>query len=191
MTGNLEANDMSRRNLSTKEKYDRMARSYDLMEIFPETLFFGRFRKTLFAMVRGETLLEVGVGTGKNIPYYPRDMHVTAVDFSPEMLRRAQRRAEKVQAAVTLRQMDIEALQFEAGSFDAVVSTFVFCSVPHPRYLQDDRGKTCAVDGGGGASHSGSAQFRREHWRADVRKKLEKRMSAKGYVMSGVNHERD
>ena len=123
---------MSRKNRSTKEKYDRMARGYDLMELLPETLFFGRFRKTLFAMIRGRTLLEVGVGTGKNLPYYPRGMQITAVDFSSEMLQRARRRAEKLHAVVTLRQMDIEALEFETGSFDAIVSTFVFCSVPDP-----------------------------------------------------------
>jgi ubiquinone/menaquinone biosynthesis C-methylase UbiE len=132
MTGNLEAKHMSGRNLSTREKYDRMARRYDLMELFPETFFFGRFRKTLFAMIRGRTLLEVGVGTGKNIECYPCDMQVTAVDFSAEMLKRARRRAEKLRIPVTLAVMDIEALQFEPASFDAVVSTFVFCSVPDP-----------------------------------------------------------
>jgi len=109
-----------------------MARRYDLMELFPETLFFGRFRKALFGMIRGRTLLEVGVGTGKNIAYYPRDMEATAVDFSVEMLRRARRRAERLRVPVTLREMDIESLQFETGRFDAVVSTFVFCSVPDP-----------------------------------------------------------
>jgi ubiquinone/menaquinone biosynthesis C-methylase UbiE len=123
---------MPKRDLSTREKYDRLARGYDLMELFPETLFFGRFRKALFARIRGRTLLEVGVGTGKNIEYYPRDMEITAVDFSEEMLKRARRRAEKLHAAVTLLQMDVEALEFGTGSFDAVVSTFVFCSVPDP-----------------------------------------------------------
>jgi phosphatidylethanolamine/phosphatidyl-N-methylethanolamine N-methyltransferase len=123
---------MPKRHLSTQEKYDRLARRYDLMELFPETLFFGRFRRALFARIRGQTLLEVGVGTGKNIQYYPRDMQVTAVDFSEEMLKRARRRAEKLQVPVTLQVMDIEALQFETGSFDAVVATFVFCSVPDP-----------------------------------------------------------
>jgi phosphatidylethanolamine/phosphatidyl-N-methylethanolamine N-methyltransferase len=123
---------MPRRNLTTREKYDRMAREYDLMELLPEALFFGRFRKALFAMIRGRTLLEVGVGTGKNIEYYPRDMQVTAVDFSAEMLKHARRRAEKLRVPVTLEVMDIESLQFKAASFDAVVSTFVFCSVPDP-----------------------------------------------------------
>jgi len=102
------------------------------MELFPESLFFGRFRRSLFSMIKGESLLEVGVGTGKNIPYYPKSMIVTAVDFSEEMINRARRRAMNLHVDVNFRIMDIESLQFERDSFDAVVATFVFCSVPDP-----------------------------------------------------------
>jgi phosphatidylethanolamine/phosphatidyl-N-methylethanolamine N-methyltransferase len=79
---------LAKRKLSTKEKYDRIARRYDLMELFPEVLYFGQFRKLLFAKIKGEKLLEVGVGTGKNIPYYPPGIKVTAIDFSEEMFTR-------------------------------------------------------------------------------------------------------
>ena len=123
---------MTKSRLSTKEKYDRNARRYDLMEFFPEKLFFGKFRKDLFSKISGNTLLEVGVGTGKNIEYYPKNMKITAIDFSEEMLKRAYKKAEKLKSSVDLRIMDIESLQFDTKSFDAVVSTFVFCSVPDP-----------------------------------------------------------
>lgn len=123
---------MAKKTLSTKEKYDRLAKRYDLMEILPESLFFGRFRKALFSMIKGGKVLEVGVGTGKNIPYYPGNVQVTAVDFSEEMLKRARARAEKLEAPVDLRVMDVESLGFDSDSFDVIVATFVFCSVPDP-----------------------------------------------------------
>jgi ubiquinone/menaquinone biosynthesis C-methylase UbiE len=126
--------------LSTKDKYNRNARHYDLMELFPESLFFREFRKKLFTKIKGKQILEVGVGTGKNIPYYPPDKKITAIDFSEEMLKRARKRAEKLDANVDLRLMDVESLQFESATFDTIVTTFVFCSVPDPiKGLQEIR----------------------------------------------------
>jgi len=123
---------MTKRTLSTKEKYDRLARRYDVMEFFPESLLFGRFRRNLFAMVKGDTLLEIGVGTGKNLPYYPPHMRITAIDFSEEMMKKAEQRGKKLQTKVDFQIMDIESLGFENDRFDAVAATFVFCSVPDP-----------------------------------------------------------
>lgn len=123
---------MAKSKLSTKEKYDRLAKHYDLMEFFPESVFFGKFRKSLFSMIKGGKLLEVGVGTGKNIKYYPENLEVTAIDFSEEMMKGARGRAEKLKSKVDLRIMDVESLDFDSNSFDAVVATFVFCSVPDP-----------------------------------------------------------
>jgi ubiquinone/menaquinone biosynthesis C-methylase UbiE len=123
---------MNKKSQSTKEKYNRNAHRYDLMELFPETFFLGRFRKKLFAHVRGKKILEVGVGTGKNIPYYPKEIAVTAIDFSEEMMKRAHKKANELHSTVDLQMMDIESMQFESNSFDAVIATFVFCSVPDP-----------------------------------------------------------
>lgn len=123
---------MSNTEKSTREKYDRSARYYDIMELLPESFFFTRFRRLLFSRIEGETILEVGVGTGKNIPFYPKDKKVVAIDFSEEMLKRARKRAEEIKSPVDLRLMNIQSLQFENQSFDAVISTCVFCSVPDP-----------------------------------------------------------
>lgn len=123
---------MAKKALSTKGKYDRLAKRYDLMDFFPESLFFSRFRRSLFSMIKGEKILEVGVGTGKNIPYYPENVRVTAVDFSEEMMKRARDRARKLDSPVDLRIMDVESLEFDPNTFDAVIATFVFCSVPDP-----------------------------------------------------------
>ncbi|NLW30260.1 MAG: class I SAM-dependent methyltransferase [Fibrobacter sp.] len=118
--------------LTTQEKYNRNARHYDLMELFPESLFFNRFRRELFSKVKGNKIIEVGVGTGKNIPFYPPGKKIIAIDFSEEMLKRARTQAEKLHVNVDFRLMDIESLQFESQQFDAVLATFVFCSVPDP-----------------------------------------------------------
>jgi ubiquinone/menaquinone biosynthesis C-methylase UbiE len=76
--------------------------------------------------------LEVGVGTGKNFPYYRNGPQATAIDFSPRMLRRAEARAKRDGTDVTLALMDAQALDFQDSTFDSAVSTFVFCSVPDP-----------------------------------------------------------
>ena len=111
---------------------DRNALFFDAAEWPIELLAFQRWRKRVWSMVDGERLLEVGVGTGKNIPYYPKGAAVTAVDLSPRMLARARRRARRLRREVDLREMDVQELAFSDESFDAAVSTFVFCTVPDP-----------------------------------------------------------
>jgi ubiquinone/menaquinone biosynthesis C-methylase UbiE len=74
---------------TTRKRYDRVAGSYDVMEAPMERLFYASWRKRLWAGVMGPEVLEVGVGTGKNMPYYPDGVHVTAVDLSERMLSRA------------------------------------------------------------------------------------------------------
>lgn len=91
--------------------------------------------------------MEVGVGTGKNIPYYPDGVHVTAIDLSEGMLSRARRLAKTLGLDVDLRQMDAQKLDFPADSFDTVVATFVFCSVPDPVIGLKELGRVCKPDG--------------------------------------------
>jgi len=105
---------------------------YHMMEHLAETRAFRHWRSRLWALVGGEKILEVGVGTGKNMPYYPANARITAIDLSPGMLQRARTRAERLGCAADLCEMDIQDLGFPADSFDAAVSTFVFCSVPDP-----------------------------------------------------------
>jgi ubiquinone/menaquinone biosynthesis C-methylase UbiE len=77
-------------------------------------------------------ILEIGVGTGKNVPYYPAGARVTAVDLSDKMLARAQKRAAQEGIDVELHEMDVQDLGFEDDSYDTVVATCVFCSVLDP-----------------------------------------------------------
>ena len=115
----------------TRARYDRIAPAYDRMETFMERRY-SSWRQRVWSLVVGPKVLEVGVGTGKNMPYYPPDVQVTAVDLSPRMLERARARAKQLGIEVTLLEMDAQALQFPDASFDSAIATFVFCSVPDP-----------------------------------------------------------
>ncbi len=116
----------------TRYRYNRIAPVYDNMEAMLEHLAFGRWRKKLWSRIINGDGLEVGVGTCKNIPYYPSCARVTAIDLSPEMLERARVRAKALDSQVNLIEMDAQDLKFPDATFDWVVATFVLCSVPDP-----------------------------------------------------------
>jgi ubiquinone/menaquinone biosynthesis C-methylase UbiE len=111
------------------DRYQRIAPFYDLLD-FP--FEFGRYRAIrplLFEGLSG-AILDAGVGTGRNFPFYPHDSRVTGVDISPAMLARAARRFPVARVGVELRQMDVTRLDFPDRYFDAVVATFLFCVLP-------------------------------------------------------------
>ena len=112
--------------------YDRFAHSYDLWMRAMEALAFGRWRRLLWSKVRGANVLEIGVGTGANFRYYPPGVAVTAIDVSEGMLAQARDKAREQGLAVDLRLTDAQALDFPDASFDTVVATLVFCTVPDP-----------------------------------------------------------
>jgi len=115
-----------------QKRYDRIAPFFDGMEAVLEGLFMKSWRKQLWAKVDGHHILEVGVGTGKNFEFYPQDAMVTAIDFSAQMLKQAKARQLRKQVVVDLQQMDVQTLCYADNSFDTVIATFVFCSVPVP-----------------------------------------------------------
>jgi len=117
---------------AAKNRYNRIAPVYDFMESFIERSRYSKWREMLWNKVEGSKILEVGIGTGKNYPYYPKVAEITAIDFSEKMLARAKQKAKKQNLQVQLQQMDIQNLEFEDNTFDSVVASFVFCSVPDP-----------------------------------------------------------
>ncbi|MCE7981806.1 MAG: methyltransferase domain-containing protein [Caldilinea sp. CFX5] len=114
----------------TRSRYDRVAPVYDLMNLCSEFIFH-RWRQWLWQQApRRGRILEIGIGTGKNIPFHPRDAEVIGVDLSPKMLARAEQRKRKLGANTELVVGDAQALDLPDDSIDAAVATFVFCSVP-------------------------------------------------------------
>ena len=117
---------------TSKEKYNRMARFYDLHSKLAEKIWFTKWRKKFFSTLKGN-ILEVGIGTGNNIDYYNTNAKVTGVDFSEKMLEKAREKLNKSgKKNISLKQMDVEKLNFKDNSFDYVVTSCVFCSVPNP-----------------------------------------------------------
>ena len=101
---------------------------YDFFGRLTERELAGRRRK-LLANARGR-VLEIGAGTGFNIPHYPAELEfVVLTDPAAGMLARAERRASELRRPVTLVQARAESLPFEDGSFDTVVTALVLCSV--------------------------------------------------------------
>jgi phosphatidylethanolamine/phosphatidyl-N-methylethanolamine N-methyltransferase len=113
-----------------RKRYDRIAPYFEGMEAVMEGLFFRSWRKKLWAKVEGHHILEVGVGTGKNFDYYPKDARITAIDFSEQMLKQAVHKRDRKNVKVDLELMDVQSLCFADNSFDTVICSFVFCSVP-------------------------------------------------------------
>jgi ubiquinone/menaquinone biosynthesis C-methylase UbiE len=131
----------------TRKRYDRLARFYDFLEAPMERSRFAAWRTKLRDRITGERALEVGVGTGKNLLYYPRNMKFIAIDLSPRMLEKAQKKASDLDLDVNFREMDVQDLSFPDRSFDTVFATFVFCSVPDPVLGLQELKRVCKPDG--------------------------------------------
>src|SRR5690625_3274236 len=118
---------MNKRTELIKKRYDRISALFDVMD----HMIRSSWRKSLLENLYGN-VLEVGVGTGSNLPYYPENVHVTGIDFSPKMLAKAYKKIGESKAKVVLKEMDAQQMDFPDNTFDFVVSTCVFCSVPDP-----------------------------------------------------------
>jgi ubiquinone/menaquinone biosynthesis C-methylase UbiE len=116
--------------MSVVSKYNRIAPIYELIDLPLELFLFREWRKEALSDLSGK-VLEVGVGTGRNLKYYPADCRVIGIDKSEGMLQKASEKAEG-RKNITLYSMDAEHLEFPDNSFDYVVITFVLCTIPDP-----------------------------------------------------------
>ena len=112
--------------------WDKRAATYDRMMGFMERLFFSDGRTWVCAQADGD-VLEVAVGTGRNLQHYPDQVRLTGVELSPKMLAIARRRAWELGRQIDLRQGDAHALPFPNESFDTVVCTLSLCGIPDDR----------------------------------------------------------
>ena len=82
---------------------------------------------------RGDSVLEVGIGTGLNLPLYPATIQLTGIDLSQEMLDKAVERVQSLAMSnVTLKVMDATSLDFGDNEFDKAVATYTISAVPDP-----------------------------------------------------------
>lgn len=112
--------------------WDTFAPRYDSGMRFIEWVQFGGGREWVCSRARGD-VLEVAVGTGRNLPLYPAEATVTGVELSPAMLAQARLRARELAHPVSLAEGDAQALPFADGSFDTVVCTLSLCAIPDDR----------------------------------------------------------
>lgn len=115
-----------------KRYWDRAANLYDPWMAVFDRLLLGNGRAWLTSRAYGD-VLEIGVGTGRNLALYPPHAHVTGVDLSPRMLAHARRRAAKAGRDIDLHVGDAQRLGFPPESFDAVVFSLALCSIPGDR----------------------------------------------------------
>jgi ubiquinone/menaquinone biosynthesis C-methylase UbiE len=115
-----------------RRHYDRSAGSYDRIISWAEKALFRGGREWVCSRARGE-VLEIAVGTGRNLPFYPEDVSLTGIELSPKMLDLARRRARELEREADLRVGDAQNLPFPDASFDTVVATLALCTIADDR----------------------------------------------------------
>jgi ubiquinone/menaquinone biosynthesis C-methylase UbiE len=111
---------------------DKAAPKYDRTMGRWEKLLFGGGREWVCSQARGY-VLEIAIGTGRNLRHYPPGARLTAIELSPKMLEIARERAADLGREVDLRLGDAQSLSFEDESFDTVICTFALCTIPDER----------------------------------------------------------
>ena len=112
--------------------YEKEAPRYDSQMGFFDWALFGGCREWVCSQVDGE-VLEIAVGTGRNLRHYPDGVKLTGIEFSPAMLEIARTGAAELGRVADLRLGDAQALEFADESFDTVVCTLALCTIPDDR----------------------------------------------------------
>jgi len=126
--------------------YEKLASIYDFA--FGPALHAGRIRAVQrMGIAPGDSVLEVGVGTGINVPLYPSNCPVTGIDLSSSMLEKARHRISSRMSHVRLLQMDAADLRFADNSFDIVYAPYVISVVPDPLAVVREMQRVCRPGG--------------------------------------------
>ena len=112
--------------------WDKHASSYDREMAFFERVLFEDGRQWACNQASGD-VLEVAIGTGRNLPFYRADVRLTGVEFSPAMLAIARERASALRRQVDLRLGDAQDLDLKDAAFDTVVCTLSLCAIADDR----------------------------------------------------------
>lgn len=112
--------------------WDQHSKTYDRKMLFLDRVLFRDTRTWICQQASGD-VLEVAIGTGLNLEHYPPGVRLTGIEFSPDMLAIARRRADGLARRAELRLGDAEALEIPSAAFDTVVCTFSLCAIPDHR----------------------------------------------------------
>lgn len=115
-----------------KRIYGELAGRYDRAIGVAERLLFAGGREWACSRAAGD-VLEIAVGTGRNLVHYSRHARITGIELSPKMLEIARRRAAEANIKADLRVGDAQSLDFPDGRFDSVVCTLALCTIPNDR----------------------------------------------------------
>lgn len=130
-----------------RQQYDEEAFSYDFKIAIIERLTgIASLRRALLQKATGN-VLEIAIGTGRTLPHYPQDCAVTGIDISPQMLRVARARAQKLHVDAELLEMDAQHLTFPDRMFDTVVMSLSLCTIPDPVKSLQEMKRVCKPDG--------------------------------------------
>ena len=127
--------------------YEKLASVYDL--VFGPTLHPGRLEAIRHMDIQpGKSVLEVGVGTGINLPLYPSGCEITGIDLSTSMLEKAQERIiDKGLRNCRVASMDAAAMDFADESFDIVYAPYLISVVPDPVRVAQEMRRVCRTGG--------------------------------------------
>ncbi len=130
----------------TKVEHRVIAAVYDVFMLPQELLGLRRQRARTAGEATG-AVLELGVGTGLNLPHYTRAEEVVGVDPDQHMLKRARRRAAEAPCPVRLSEASAESLPFRDGEFDTVVFALSLCTIPDPDAALREARRVLKADG--------------------------------------------
>jgi ubiquinone/menaquinone biosynthesis C-methylase UbiE len=146
-------------NAANQKKWDGAAATFDFMAGFGEERRWRPYKTKLFSSMGGKVLF-LAVGTGLDIPSFPRGRTITGIDISAKMLEKAAPRVAAYDGEMTTRQMDVHNMTFDDDTFDQVFTSCTFCSVPDP--IDGLRALRRVLKPGGRLGmfeHTGSRQF--------------------------------
>ncbi|MDT8303367.1 MAG: methyltransferase domain-containing protein [Sedimentisphaerales bacterium] len=129
-----------------EKKFNRTSRIYDSVDYLFERFRYRKLRQRIWRNLTGR-ILDAGIGTGCNIPFYPDDAEVTGIDMSQGMLEKARKKAERLGRAAQIVKGDVAVLQCPDNYYDAVVATFLCCVVREPDRVARELKRICKPSG--------------------------------------------
>lgn len=134
-------------------EYDHIKKVYHLYSDFYDHLFKHVFYPRMSYAINtmniqpGDKVLDVGIGTGISLTIYPEECHVTGIDLSASMLKKAREKRDSLKLEhVDLHEMDACELEFDDNTFDHVIATFVMSVVPDPVKALSEMKRVCKKD---------------------------------------------